>query len=194
MEYFELTFFVDKCSVQVLDCIENILRENLQLSTWRNPAEQRSERILSNREVVFERFEYQEKEYSEFMLSIGELYFTKKNFDQQVNDLTHLVHRCFQLSPYLPYATGIYETTYYWTSECSTLSDVKQATLEHFPFLFFRDNANQDHRFVERNGCFYFYQDHLQDIFANPIRSMMLDNQVSEDEAIKRLDISNCHE
>ncbi len=186
MEYFEITFFVEGCSLQELALIEDKFRTNLQLPKWKNQVKDHSERLLSNKDVIFERFSDENKSYTEFRISIAEVYFTRKNFDQQMNDITQLVHHCFQLSPFLCFAVGIYEMTYYWTNYCKTLSDVKKKVMEHFPFLFFRKCAKNDQCLEEKNGIIFIYQEYLQDIFANPIQAMIVDENITEDEAIKK--------
>lgn len=126
--------------------------------------------------------------FSVWILSIESFIFTSKNFDAQLEKLADVVNRVFSRSKEIVFATGIYELTGYYLEQIESIEHFNQDLLKHFPLLFFRAKEGCLYSpYNTVNGISIIYNSSAQDLFADPITTLMIDEQIDYNTALKKL-------
>lgn len=94
-------------------------------------------RLLNEKEICFEY--YEEENFVEYWLGIGDIRITPNNFQTVLNDLLMVVAECFSRFPSIQFATGIYELTAYYLGDITNYDEFNRDLLCKFPFLFLRE-------------------------------------------------------
>ena len=133
-EFFELSFFSKEHSM-LRDLKHHFICEP-RLSSIVNRVCMQNISVFGDHSTIFEW--YKESMYVYYMLSIEDLQFTPKNYQNVLSDILNLVNECFYLVPEIEFATGIYELTYHYIAHTHTLRDVRDKLFPHCPFVFLR--------------------------------------------------------
>ncbi len=168
-EYFELTFFLDKKRSVIEQAKEKVL-ELLMLKEGNNLNKLHQYLLFSYKEVLFDVFE--EDDFTEYRFCFSDLVFTKKNYDENLNQLLQVVETCFNHIESMLFATGIYELTYYNIEGITLVKDFNKNVFLKFPLLFFRDGNEYGLDPTIRYGgisCVLNFGGDVQDIFVNRI-------------------------
>jgi hypothetical protein len=124
MESFELTFYCKKnhCKEDSISIINECVSKN----------------NFFEKEVVTEVFNDDKKDYKELQISIFDLVLSKDNFNNVFKELSKFVSVIFEKIPDIPFATGIYELTYYLIENKNLLKEFDSLFLNKFPIVFLR--------------------------------------------------------
>ena len=130
MEFFELTFYCkkDRCKGGTISIINACIKKYDFFE----------KEVVSEVEV----FNDDEKDYTELQVSIFDLVLSKDNFDNVFKELSKLVGAVFEKVPDIPFATGIYELTYYLIKHKKSLREFDSSFLKNFPIVFLRPETD----------------------------------------------------
>ena len=186
-ECFELTFFVEKTQAVRNNDKKRFLQE-LNLKQGKNQINEHQVKLFKGREIFLEF--YEESDFIGFWISITNLTFTKKNFNNKLDQIFEVVLICFKNITSIIFATGIYQLTYDYVREIRYIAEFNKMIFANFPFVFFREG--NDYEFIptyqrEDVTCIVNLKNNVQDIFANPISELMEDEGLSFEEAKKRV-------
>jgi len=184
-ECFDLTFFADKAKTNKRKDKELIL-ELLNMKQGRNQSCAHRFPLFTDREVFFE--VYRESDFIGYWVEITELVFTKKNFNDKLNQILEVVAICFDKMPQIMFATGVYQLTENYIQEVKQIKDFNKAVFSNFPFLFFREG--NEYGFIPTQkyksiSCVVQSGANIQNIYANPIKELMEDFGMDFKEAEK---------
>lgn len=188
-EYFELTFFLDKSSVDN-KIVKQQMLGLLSLHDGKQEITEHQFSLFSYKEVLFDVFEYDEVDFLEYRICLADFYITKRSLDAKVNQLLQIVDLCFKQIDAIRFATGIYELTYYYIEGIKRLKDFDIGVLSKFPLLFLRAESKCDFTPTYLYGstaC--IYNNHVQNIYSDPTRQLMEDYGMSIEDAMKSTDI-----
>ena len=186
MEYFDLTFFISG-NEKICKTVTTILLERLGLNLGDNPpAERGRNTILSEKEIYVDSF--MENDYCTVSIGIPELVITNKNYSEIMRLLAKLSYDGLSVSKRILFATGMYEATYYYLDDARTLSALTPNRMEKFPLLFFREGEEPEGaHIISFPHISLRHNANAQIIFANPISSLMEDEGLTMEEAMKRM-------
>ena len=165
-EYFELTFFL-KSGVESQDSVQRKVLSFLNLKEGRNILQSHHLSAFSNREVLFDVFE--ESDFYEFRICIADFFFVKSKYDKMLQQLLDIVDGCFNISDSILFATGVYELTYYYTSNVRKISEFNDTILKNFPFVFLKSrNLCDNTNLYNYSSVFYLINTgkDVQDVFS----------------------------
>ena len=131
MESFEITFF----------CKKDIYEGEI-FSIIKEYAEKHN---TSERKIVTDVFNEEDKDFLEIRESIFDLVLTMENYINVLGQLSVFVGEVFEKVPEIAFATGIYELTYYLTEHKNHLTEFDSEFLKKFPIVFLRSVNNQTH-------------------------------------------------
>jgi len=190
-EYFELTFFLEKEKAKKEQSQKQIL-EALGLTEGKNQISNHQYPLFAGKKVLFDVFEYDEVDFLEYRICLAELVFTKKNFEEKINQLLQVVKICFNEIAPIIFATGIYELTYDCVKEIAMIKDFNKAIFSKFPILFFKTGHEYGfHSSYANDSVSCVINKDVQDIFANPIKELMEDYGMSFEEAEKQIKLDH---
>ena len=164
-EYFELTFFLDKKGSAIEQAKEKVL-ELLVLHEGINLNKEHQYMIFSYKKVLFDVFE--EEDFIEYRICLSDFVFTKKNYNENLNQLLQIVERCFNHIQSVLFVTGIYELTYYNIEGITLVKDFDKNIFLKFPLLFFKDGNKYGLNATLKYGnvsCVVNLSKDVQDIF-----------------------------
>jgi len=150
----------------------------LGLSEGINPTPTHKHLLFADRKVLFHEFEYDEDDFSLWIISLADFHFTKNNFDKKINQLLHPVDACFNEVDAILFATGIYELTNYNIEGISKIEDINHNVLSKFPMIFFKKGYEQnfqDSYTYNNTCCIVNFGKDVQDIFANSATALLED-------------------
>lgn len=126
--------------------------------------------------------------FSELILYVEDFFFTHKNFDSQVEKLSDVVDRVFSRAKDGVFATGVYELTGYNLERIKSVEIIDPDMCKYFPFLFYRAKDHMHFSpYKTTHGVSIVYNSCAQDIFADSITSLMIDEHMDYCSALKRL-------
>lgn len=190
MEYFDFTVFIAGAKRKSEKEMTRLL-ERLNLKEGSNPPEKQAKhRVFSGKEIIVDGFS--EKDYRTVCIGIPELEITPKSFYEKLRALAELAEDVFAASDKILFATGMYETTYYYLEGAEQLSDLTPERMRHFPLLFFRAGEEpMGMSILPFSGVSLRYNSTEQDIFANPIAILMEDEGLTFEQAVEKLERRN---
>lgn len=171
-EYFELTLFLDKVKAHKEQATDKIL-DLLSLHEGRQMVSKNKYSLFIGKEVLFDIFEYDDTDYTECRICLSELFFTKMNFKQRINQILEIANVCFNQINAILFITGIYELTYDLIKEIKKFKDFNKKNLSKFPILFFKKENDYDlipNYSYGSSICVVNINKNTQDIYVNPIK------------------------
>ena len=187
-EYFELTFFLDKEKARQGQAKKQAL-EVLRLTEGINQISSHAYPLFAEREVRFDVYEYDDDDFDfvEYNVCLADFVFTKKNYEERINQLLQVADACFHQVDAILFATGVYELTYNYIEGVECIEDFNKDVFKKFPILFFRQG--DEHGF--QPACTFsdascVINKDAQDIFTNPIGELMEDEGLSFEEALEK--------
>ena len=186
-EYFELTFFLDKEKSQKGQPEKQAL-EALKIAEGKNQVSDHQYPLFAGREVLFLVYEYDDVDFLEYEVNLADFVFTKKNFEEKINQLLQVVNACFNQIDAVLFATGVYELTCHYIEGIESIEGFNKGIYKKFPILFFNqgDEYGFHPTYTFGNISCVINKD-AQDIYANPISELMEDEGLSFEEAMKKL-------
>jgi len=190
-EYFELTFFLDKEKSQKGQTKKQAL-EALNIAEGKNQVSAHAYPLFAGREVRFDVYEYDDADFDfiEYNVCLADFVFTKKNFEEKINQLLQVADACFHQIDAVLFATGVYELTSYYLfgiNKVESIEDFSNGVFKKFPLLFFRqgDEHGFQPTYTFGNVSCVINKD-AQDIFDTPIGELMEDEGLSFEEALEK--------
>lgn len=92
-----------------MELIKTSILDPFMLKEGRNFIKQHQLSLIKGKEVVVSLFE--ERDFTEFQLSISNFVFTRKNFNIKLDYLLETVNQVFSRNKYVEFATGIYQVS-----------------------------------------------------------------------------------
>ena len=188
-EYFELTFFLEKEKIRNNQAEKHLLGI-LNLKQGKSQIDKHHYPLFSGREVLFNVCEYDDADFLECTICLAEFVFTKKNFEEKIEQLLRVVDACFSQLDSVLFATGIYEMTGICIEGVSNIEDFNSAVFSKFPILFFRKGREQGFQpshIYNDVSCIVNINEKTQNIFASPVGELMEDEGLNFNNAHLKL-------
>lgn len=187
-ECFDLTFFLNSAKAEKEKAKERFLKL-LAIREGREEVLNNQYSLFVGKTVIFNVYEYQETDFLEYGIYLEELHFTKKNFEEKINQMLQIVDVCFKQIEAIAFATGIYELTYDNIKGIKHLKDFNAKVFSKFPILFFK--KGYEYGFTPNynyGNVSCVINKGVQNIYSSPIRQLMEDYGMSYEEALKKTD------
>ena len=175
-DYFEITLILDKKQAaaenaykKLLSLLEMVKTDNDYDPEYecekRNFVEHKYD-FFRNQEVIANRFDYDDVDFSELCISFTGLIVKKENLEETIKYISPLISDCFKSIDSICFIIGMYEGTYHYFQNLKNLSEFDNELLSKFPLLFFGKENCSFKTFMRFDNFICVYNDYNpQDIF-----------------------------
>lgn len=157
-EYFEISFIAKAIEPKQKEKLQNLFLNNIYLRKGENYLIESDYSLLRQRNVLFHTYQNDDTDYIESTISIPNVVFYKKSFENEFMIIEKLVKDCFKMYPF-DYALCSYEMNSYFITNIKSLKDMKEAFLSQFP-LYFIGNLNEPTMHVNLKAQDIFVDEH----------------------------------